>query len=236
MNRVVRALVQGAVLSFVSALGLSAQTLADLCPNSGENMGVLVGQVSDPDAEMVLPGATATATWRHDGSDARTQVQTGLDGSFVLCYLPLETEVSVQVAFATMPGQTSMVTLTDPVTRQDLLFSMSGGAGSGAGSGGEGDDRIMACIGSPTSTATMQMSRLVRCEPTWKPLEQCPKEELGIVTASATSRGRGAFREMLETLIAQAQRLGANALVNLSGGRGELRAEAVRIDIDPATC
>lgn len=236
MNRALRALAQGAVLSVVSALGLSAQTLAELCPNSGENMGALVGQVADPDSDMVLPGASVTATWRQDGSDARTEVQAGLDGSFTLCYLPLRTDVSIQVALATMPGQVSTVSLMEPVTRQDLVFSLSGGGASGSESGGEGDERIMACIGSATSTATMQLSRLIRCEPTWKPLEQCPKEELGVVTANATRRGRGAFREMLETLIADAHRRGANALVNFSGGRGEMRAEAVRIDIDPATC
>lgn len=228
----IRLAVGQSVLFLLGASALNAQDLSELCPNSSADTGALVGIVSDLEAEMALPGATVLATWEKDGIPGRAETQTGLDGSFTMCHLPLETDLSVQAMFATMAGQAVPLSLAESITHQDIGFSLTGG---GASTGGE-DDRMWACIGRPDSQMRIQLGRLVRCDANWQPLEQCPREELGTVSASAGSRGRGAMREMIDRLIDEAERLGANALVEVSGGRGTMTAQAVQIDVDPGTC
>jgi len=216
-------------------VALEAQDLSELCPNSDEGIGALLGSVSDPDVGMVLPGATVVAKWTKDGSETGTQVSSGLDGSFVLCYVPMETEISVQTMLGTMAGPVVAVTLTEPLTQQDLSFSMSGNNSD------EKDDRIWACFLGGNSDLNLQNSRIIRCDTEWKPLEQCPKTELGMVTATATGagnsgRGNSMAREMIETLSRETKRLGGNAIVNLRSSRRSIMGDAVKIEVDPKDC
>jgi hypothetical protein len=211
----------------VSALG--AQDLEELCPNSRAENGAIQGIVSDVDTQMMLPGVTVRATWEKDGTPGHGDTQTGLDGRYTMCYLPLQTHLSLLPMLGNMAGEAVSLTLTEPITRQDILFSLTGG-------GDAEEDRIWACIGPPDSQIRIQLGSLVRCEPQWPPLEQCPKKEMGKVYASTGTRGRGAMREMVERLVDEARRLGANALINVSGGRGSIDALAVRIEVDPSSC
>ena len=48
--------------------------------------------------------------------------------------------------------------------------------------------------------------------------------------------GSSDFREALEKLIADAKRLGANAMITIRMNRNSLTAEAVTISVDPASC
>jgi len=230
MKRARFALGQSALMFMGSVLGVTAQDLSEVCPGSEGGTGALYGLVSDPDAGMVLPGATVVVAWQEGGSTARAEAVAGLDGSFTVCHLPLDTELTVQSRFATMAGTAIRMSLAEPITRQDVPLSMTGGGG------GEKDDRIWMCLAGGESTINLQNSRILRCEPQWQPLEKCPKVELGTVNATATGSGSGMMREMLEQIVADTRRLGANALLNVSGGRGSMRATAVKIDVDPSTC
>ena len=213
-----------------------AQDLSELCPNSNDGTGAVWGVVSDMDMQMALPGATVLATWDKGGNQGRAETQTGLDGSFTVCYLPLETSLSIQPMLGTMAGQTVSLNLTESITRHDLGFSLTGTGDSS--DGGDEDDRIWACFGRADSQMMLQVGGLIRCDPQWQPLEQCPREELGRVTADLEGYAarRGAMREMVDRLIDEAERLGANALIDFEGGRGSINAQAVKIEIDPRTC
>lgn len=232
MKRLRLALGIGAAITLVGASSVFGQDLQEFCPNSEDGQGALWGVLSDPDQDMGLPGATVRATWTADGGGS-AEAQTNFDGSYVLCYLPLETELAVMGVFATMTGQPMAVTLTEPLTERNLGLSMSGGGG---GASDEGDDRIWACFAGGESETNLQYSRLIRCEANWKPLENCPKSELGSVSASPVGDGSDRMRDMLERLIADTRRLGANALINLRASRSSIRATAVKIEVDPATC
>lgn len=131
-----------------------------------------------------------------------------------------------------MAGQVATVTLTEPITERDMSFSMAE-ASSGSGTV---DERIWACFLGGNSSINLQNSRLIRCDTEWKPLEQCPREDLGQVTARGTGAGSGMMREMLETITDEARRVGANALINIRARGGSIMAEAVKIAIDPKTC
>jgi len=194
---------------------------------------------------MALPGATVVATWQREGKPGQAEAQSGLDGGFKLCNVPLALEVAVHPTFATMNGPEVVVTLDEAITRQDLGFSLTGTTAVAAD-----DDRIMACLGGAQSQINLQNSRLFRCDAHWPALSKCPKEEMGTVMANASGSGGGVLREMLESIAAETRRLGANALVNFSieEGRGSvnsdnsdkpvgaIRATAVKIDVDPTTC
>jgi len=235
MARVRLAFGLSVLLSLPSATALKAQDLSEVCPNSEDGIGALRGSVSDPDVGMILPGATVVGTWQKDGSEVKTQVTSGLDGSYVLCYVPMGTEVTVQTMLGTMAGPVVAVTLTEPLTQQDLSFSMSGNNST------KKDDRIWACFFGGSSSLNLENSRIIRCDAQWKPLEQCPKTELGMVTATATGasntgRGNSVIREMLETLTRETKRLGGNAIVNLRSSRSSIMGDAVKIDVDPKNC
>ena len=227
----------------------TAQELSEVCPDSPDGTGALWGVVSDEDGEMGLPAAGVVVTWETDGEGGRTEGQTGFDGGYVLCYVPLETELAVQPTFGNTGGSVSTVSLTDPITRVDLRFTPGG-----AGGGGADDDRIWACIGGTTDNQiNLQNSRLLRCDPGWGGIDRCPKEaEHGQVQATISGSSVSAdttaaertrqmarsseFREALEKVIVDANRLGANALINVRLSRNSLTAEAVTITVDPESC
>ncbi|MDX1579309.1 MAG: hypothetical protein R3266_12540, partial [Gemmatimonadota bacterium] len=140
----------------VGASALGAQDLEEVCPDSDEGTGALWGLLADADSEMGLPGATVRATWEADGNRGSAEAQTGFDGSYTLCYLPLETELSVAGVFGNMAGQPVSVTLTEPITRTDLMFSLAAeGGGEAAG------DRIWGCIGQEGSQLRVETASLL---------------------------------------------------------------------------
>ena len=225
-----------------------AQELNEVCPDSPDGTGALWGMVSDEDGEMGLPGASVVVTWEADGEESRTEGQTGFDGGYVLCYVPLEAELSVHPTFGNADGSPTTVSLTDPITRVDLVFSLAAAAGGG------GDDRIWACFaGTTDNQINLQNSRLIRCDPGWEGIDRCPKEtEHGQVQATISGSSVDAeaeeadrvrqmarsseFREALEKILADARRLEANALINWRLSRNSLTAEAVTITVSPETC
>lgn len=225
------ALMPSVLFMLFGASALNAQDLADVCPNSKAGTGALWGVVQDLDAEMALPGVRVVATWQKGGNPARAETHTGLDGGFTLCYLPLETDLSVQPNLANIAGTAIGISLTELITRKDLGLSLSG-----TGLADEEDDRIWACFGRGESTINRQNPRLLRCDPQWQPLEQCPKEALGRVQATRIRGGVGMMREMLEKMANEARRLGANALIDWSASGSLISAQAVRIEVDPSTC
>lgn len=241
MRRMAREMLLGAIVGLPVAPLASAQTLDQICPGAEDGTGALWGAVADTDADLVLPGASVIASWNADGHEQHSEVQVGLDGVYKLCYLPLETAISVYASFATMSGAPAEVTMTAIFTRQDLSLSMSGAGG------GDGDDRLWLCVAGGQSVINNQYSRLVRCDDNWRPLEWCPKEELGRISIQPVGAGSGVLREMLEQLVQQAKRLGANAVINAQDDRGgtsfggaqhltSISGEAVWIDVDPTTC
>lgn len=231
MRRISRALVHGAIAGLFATTGVVGQELQDICPGAEDGTGAIWGAVTDSDADMVLPGANVFAKWTEDGEQKNAQVQVGLDGGYTMCYVPMGTEISVHAAFATMEGTPVQVTLSEIFLQQDLSLSMSGTSG-----GDDGDDRLWVCIAGGQSQINIQNTRLIRCDADWKPLETCPKTELGRISAQAVGAGSGMVREMLEQFVQEASRVKANAVINVNYGRGGMSGEAVRIDVDPSTC
>ncbi len=251
MRRFASGLVVGALAPVLAGSAAVAQELGEVCPDSPDMTGALWGLVSDGDTQMGLPSATVVASWEKDGESGRMEGQTGLDGGYTLCYVPLGVEISVQPAFMGTGGAAVTASLTEEITRLDLTFSLSS---VGSGGGGGDDDRIWACFGGTTDNQiNLQNSRLIRCDPGWEGIDRCPKEtELGQVQATisgssvsadttAAERARqmarsSEFREALEKVIADARRLGANALINWRLNRNSLTAEAATISVDPTSC
>lgn len=239
--------VAGALLLTLGATELSGQTLEEVCPNSEDGTGVLWGLVSDEDAEMGLPGATVVATWEKDGDAGRAEGQTALDGGYTICYIPLGVDLAIQPMLANLGGSITTAMLTEEITRVDLGFSLTGGDGTSQA----GDDRMWACFGSGESQINLQNSRIIRCDSGWRGIDRCPKTaEFGQVQTTITGGSVSAddqertdqlarspeFREALEKVVADAKRLGANALINWRQNRNSLSAEAVMIEVDPSTC
>lgn len=250
LRRFASGMAVGALALVFTGTAAVAQELNEVCPDSPDMTGALWGLVSDPDTQMGLPGASVVASWEKDGEPGQMEGQTALDGGYTLCYVPLGVEISVQPLFMGTGGAAATANLTDEITRMDLVFSLSGVGGGGGGD----EDRIWACFGGTTDNQiNLQNSRLLRCDPGWGGIDRCPKDgEHGQVQATisgssmsadttAAERGRqmarsSEFREALEKVIADARRLGANALINWRLNRNSLTAEAVTISVDPATC
>ena len=237
MRRTTRAMLPAAIVGLLVAPGASAQTLEQICPGAMEGIGALWGEVSDIDAELVLPGARVVASWAFDGQEQRSEVQAGDDGMYVMC-VPLETDISVHASVATATGLPLEITMTETFTRQNLSLSMSIG---------DSGERLWLCIDGGQSMINTQFARLVRCDDNWQPLERCPKTELGRITVQPVGAGSGMLREMIEQLVREAKRIGANAVVYVQNGRGgrsfggaqhltAITAEGVRIEVDPTTC
>lgn len=235
--------------------GVIAQQLDEVCPDAQPGTGALWGLVSDEEAGIGLPGATVVATWENDGDAVRTEGQTALDGGYVLCQVPLGVEVSVQPIVATLGGAVVVTTLTDDFARVDLSFALADAGG---------DDRLWACPGSRVDpTGRMGGLRLLRCDSDWGELEACPREEehgeveaalprvsrvmqLSVAEIAALQSGGrrldggagsvSGLREAISKLVADARRLGANALINWDREGATLTANAVTITVDPSTC
>ena len=222
----------------------AAQTLEEVCPGAEEGTGVLVGMLKDTDGDVMLPGASVLISWNAGAIERSARADVDTDGIYMMCHLPLETTVTVQPSFATMNGDPVQVAMNEVFVRQDLVMSLSG---EGSGAFDDGDDRVWVCIQGGESDINRQFSRLVRCETAWQPLEQCPKKELGTIYVQPVGAGSGMVRELVEQFVQEAKRLGANAVVNVTDGRGgtswigtthvpAMTGEAVQIDVDPMTC
>ena len=79
---------------------LVAQDLSEVCPGAEDGTGALWGLLSDADAKMALPGGTVIVSWTTDGAPGQAEVQTLIDGTFTVCHLPLDTELSRRLASA----------------------------------------------------------------------------------------------------------------------------------------
>ncbi|WP_423926354.1 hypothetical protein [Candidatus Palauibacter sp.] len=239
----------------LAASGAIAQELDEICPDAQLGTGALWGLVADAEAGIGLPGATVVATWENDGDAVRTEGQTALDGGYVLCHVPLGVEVAVQPIAATLGGAVVVTTLTDDFLRVDLSFTLADA---------DGDDRLWACPDSRVDpTGRMRGLRLLRCDSDWEAFEACPREEehgeveaavplasrvmaLSAAEIAALQSGRrrldggagsgSGLREAIGKLVADAKRLGANALINWDREGATLTAKAVTITVDPSTC
>lgn len=237
MRHTTTATLSAAIVGLLFAPWAAAQTLEQICPGAMAGTGALWGEVADSDAEMVLPGVRVVASWDYDGDEQRYEVQTGQDGLYVMC-LPLETELAVRASGATATASPLAITLTETITRHDLSLSMTVG---------DTGERLWLCVDDGQSVINIQFARLVRCDEDWQPLERCPKTELGRITVHPVGAGSGMLREMIEQLVQEAKRIGANAVVYVQSGGGglsfggaqhltSLTAEGVRIEVDPSTC
>lgn len=127
---------------------VAAQSYTDFCPTGDEaTEAAVVGWVTDPEAETVIPGAAVAASWVQDGSRQRVEAQTNLEGLYALCGLPRDVEVSLRAALADRRGDPVDYTTSDPLAQQDLLLSLTTeaqennseiGSLSRGGSGGKG--------------------------------------------------------------------------------------------------
>ena len=157
--------------------------------------GAVWGVVSD--AGIGLPGATVVATWESDGEAVLTEVQTALDGGYVLCGVPRGVEVSVQPVLVGVEGATAVTTLTGDFARVDLSWSLTGGGG---------DDRLWACLDSRVDPeGRIERLRLFRCDADWNELDACAREELGEVEAVLASSSRTVAVRASDVAALQAQ-------------------------------
>jgi hypothetical protein len=63
-----------------------------LCPRQSEQRGIVVGLVTDAISGDPLQGATVHVS--HDAADGRFETVTDHDGGFIICNVPLDTELS----------------------------------------------------------------------------------------------------------------------------------------------
>lgn len=137
----------GPVLFLVVANTAAAQSYMDFCPTGDEaTEAAVVGYLTDPEAETIVPGATVAASWVQDNARQRIEVQTNLEGLYILCGLPKETEVSLRGLLGDRRGEAVPYTTAAPLAQQDLFISLTGepeareevGSLAGGGSGGSG--------------------------------------------------------------------------------------------------
>ena len=257
MRRFGTTLLMGVTALTLPASGAVAQQLAEVCPDAQPGTGALWGLVADADAGIGLPGATVVATWENDGETVRAEGQTSLDGGYVLCHVPAGVEISVHPVVATVGGPVTVATLTEDFLRVDLGFSL-------AEAGGDSEDRLWACPDFRVDPdGRMRGLGLLRCDSDWEELDACPREEehgdveadvplvsrvmaVSAAEVAALQSGRrrldggagsvSGLREAVTTMVEEAERLGANALVDWERDGATLRAKAVTIAVDPSTC
>jgi hypothetical protein len=119
-------LVLGAAALLAATVNLHAQSLGDLCPGADpEKSAAVVGVVQDVDSGMILPGARVEARWVQADAAMQVEAPVGVDGTFTLCGLPREVELSVHAWFADHRGHGVVLTMLEPVARQDLGVELS---------------------------------------------------------------------------------------------------------------
>ena len=104
----------------------AAQELTDFCPDgNNETEAAVVGYVTDPDLNTVVPGVSVAASWVQDGTRHRVEAQASLEGLYALCGLPRESEVSLRATFGDRRGQAMPYTTSTPLAQQDLHLSLA---------------------------------------------------------------------------------------------------------------
>ena len=136
------------VLLLVFANAATAQSFADFCPNGNpETQAAVVGYVTDPDVQSIVPAATVAASWVEDNARQRLEVQTNLEGLYIMCGIPSDIEVSLRVIFGNRRGEIVPYAAATPLAQQDMFISLTGDpeareeVGSLADGGGGGSGR-----------------------------------------------------------------------------------------------
>lgn len=120
----IRALAPFALIA-VPSLG-AAQQFEDFCPGAdAETQAAVVGYVTDPEADTVVPGAVVAASWVQDGTRQRVEATAGLDGLYALCGLPQEAEVQLRAVFGDRRGEAVPYTTAVLLAQQDLEVSLT---------------------------------------------------------------------------------------------------------------
>lgn len=135
------------VLFLAVADSATAQSYIDFCPTGdAESEAAVVGYVTDPEAQTIVPGATVAASWVADNARQRMEVQTSMEGLYILCGLPKEMEVSLRALLGDRRGDAVTYSTAAPLAQQDLFISLTGepevreevGSLSSGGPGGSG--------------------------------------------------------------------------------------------------
>lgn len=212
MRNAARVLGLGSLFLGFFVSGARSQTLEESCPDLGEGLGGLIGYVVDSDSEMIMPGASVSATW----ADGESAVDTGLDGVYRLCDLPVGVALVLQANFATFAGEPVEHQMNGDFERLDFGISMLAAAAAAA-SGGR-DDRILISLPDGRCPVTLQFPGLI-CGEGWR-LERCEYVDKGRIVARRSGGGTD-DKELVERFVIEAQRAGADAILNL---KGDLRA------------
>ena len=202
MRNITRFLGAGVVWVGLSASGLGAQTLEETCPELSGDAGGLIGYVVDSDSEIIMPAATVTATW----ADGEASADSGFDGVYRLCGVPVGVLLVLQASFATSAGEIMEYTMAEGYERVDLGISMLAAAVSSGG--GVAGDRLLMC-------PDMEFPRQFLCREGWH-LERCEFEDKGRIVSRRTGSGTD-NKEIIEQFVIEAQRAGANAIFNPTG-------------------
>ena len=103
-----------------------AQDFTDFCPDGNEETdAAVVGYVTDPDLNTGVPGVSVAASWVQDGARRRIAADANLEGLFVLCGLPQESEVSLRASFGDRRGSAVPYTTSAILAQQDLTLSLT---------------------------------------------------------------------------------------------------------------
>ena len=103
-----------------------AQDFTDFCPDGNEETdAAVVGYVTDPDLNTVVPGVSVAASWVQDGARRRIVADANLEGLFTLCGLPQESEVSLRASFGDRRGSAVPYTTSAILAQQDLYLSLA---------------------------------------------------------------------------------------------------------------
>ena len=202
MTSIMRFLGAGVVSLGLLASGLGAQTLEETCPALSGDAGGLIGYVVDSDSETIMPAATVTATW----AEGETSADSGFDGIYRLCGIPVGVPLVLQAAFAAFAGETMEYSMAGDFERVDLGISMLTAAVSGGGGGVEG--RLLMC-------PDMEFPRQFLCREGWN-LERCEYEDKGRIVARRTGSGTD-NKEIIEQFVIEAERADANAILYPKG-------------------
>jgi len=217
-----------ALLAFASVAVLprsaGAQEVADVCEGAAAGDAAIVGVVREGDSRMVLPGATVVASWENDGPRQQTTVQSGLDGSYVVCGLRPGLAVRLTASFTTLESEAKVVELDEGVTEADLALSLAMSSSAGT------DRRLVMC-------PDFEFPHLIDCEP-GQYLERCEHEKMGRVE---TGRAGAAVdsQETVEQFIYEVKRLGGDAVIDVdvqSRYGGLWRIEGMAVKLADPTC
>ncbi|MXX70202.1 MAG: hypothetical protein F4Y74_14735 [Gemmatimonadales bacterium] len=113
-------------LLLVAANSAAAQSFADFCPGGDpETEAAVVGYVTDPEAETIVPGATVAASWVQSDARQRVEAEVGMEGLYAICGLPRDMEVSLRAIFGDRRGEALPYATTVTLAQQDLSLSLT---------------------------------------------------------------------------------------------------------------